>query len=60
MGLMIKGIIDGGNCVPGSVTCNLLKNAMVKAGMDKTFLIDGFPRTADNRDSWAEIMSDST
>lgn len=60
LGLEIKAIIDKGNCVPGSVTCELLKNAMVKAGMNNKFLIDGFPRTADNRDSWNEIMSSST
>ena len=33
---------------------------MVKAGLEKKFLIDGFPRTADNRDSWAKYLGDKT
>lgn len=33
---------------------------MEQAGMDKVFLIDGFPRTADNKSSWNECMGGVT
>jgi adenylate kinase family enzyme len=60
LGQHIKSIIDNGQCVQGETTCKLLENAMVKAGLEKKFLIDGFPRTADNRDSWAKYLGDKT
>ena len=31
---------------------------MEKAGWDKLFLIDGFPRNKDNLDGWNQVMGD--
>ena len=31
---------------------------MEKAGFDKKFLIDGFPRSKDNVEGWNEVMGD--
>ena len=36
----------------------MIKNAMEKAGFDKKFLVDGFPRSRDNVDGWNEVMGD--
>lgn len=60
LGQLIMSYIDKGACVPGGVTCQLLMNAMESAGFDKKFLIDGFPRTADNKSGWEEHLGDKT
>lgn len=56
---MINTYIKEGKIVPAEVTVGLLKKAMVASGKEK-FLIDGFPRSADNVEKWMELMSDST
>ena len=57
---MINQICLAGKIVPSTITCNLLKKAMLDAGWDtKKFLIDGYPRNDDNVQGWAEIIGDS-
>lgn len=48
---MVADMIKNGQIVPSEVTVNLLIDAMKASGKDK-FLIDGFPRNAENRDAW--------
>jgi adenylate kinase family enzyme len=54
-GAMVAEMIKNGQIVPSSVTISLLQRAMADAkaasGASK-FLIDGFPRNAENRDAW--------
>jgi Adenylate kinase len=46
-----------GKIVPVEVTIRLLKAAMERSGA-RDFLIDGFPRSADNLDGWFQVMGD--
>jgi len=50
-GNMVKAMIAEGKIVPSSVTIGLLKKAMLESGKTK-FLIDGFPRNAENREAF--------
>ena len=55
---LINNYIANGQIVPVRITCQLIKSAMEKAGFDKKFLIDGFPRSKDNVDGWNDVMGD--
>lgn len=50
-GNMVAEMIKNGQIVPSEVTVGLLKGAMAASGK-QFFLIDGFPRNAENRDAW--------
>ena len=54
---MIDSYIKEGKIVPAEVTVGLLKKAMQASGKKK-FLVDGFPRSKDNLDSWYTVMGD--
>ena len=54
---MINTYIKEGKIVPAEVTVGLLKTAMQKSKSRK-FLIDGFPRSKDNLDTWYKVMAD--
>ena len=54
-GQMVADIIKQGQIVPSEVTVNLLKDAMAADGGAR-FLIDGFPRNMENRDSFGTVM----
>lgn len=59
-GEMIKKLIAEGKIVPVAVTLGLLRNA-IQANMEKgnfKFLVDGFPRNADNLLGWKAAMTD--
>lgn len=45
-----------GKIVPVRITVKLINKAMLKAGYDKKFLIDGFPRSHDNVEGWNDVM----
>jgi len=50
---LINSYISEGKIVPVEITCELIKQAMKKAGWaDKKYLIDGFPRSEDNLLGW--------
>ena len=48
---MINSYIKNGQIVPNEVTCGLIMAAMEQS-VCKKFLIDGYPRNADNREGW--------
>lgn len=56
----INDCISSGQLVPSIITCQLIQNAMKESinnlhqTMQVTFLIDGFPRSADNAKVWNE------
>lgn len=60
---LINSKISAGQIVPSSITVKLLKSAMEKIyDADDTrtkFLIDGFPRSAENVTVWEEFMPTS-
>ena len=56
-GQMVADMIANGQIVPSSVTVNLLKGAIAAAKAAsgaRKFLVDGFPRNAENRDAWEQ------
>ena len=55
LGEMIEGHIQAGSIVPAEVTVRLLRQAMEQSGESK-FLVDGFPRNADNLLIWERDM----
>ena len=55
---LIKDYIKDGKIVPVEITCRLLLKAMQKNGMDKRFLIDGFPRNENNLSGWNDTMKE--
>lgn len=59
VGTLIKTYIDEGKIVPVEVTVRLLTAAMKKSGGSK-FLIDGFPRNADNVKGWENVAGPDT
>ncbi len=52
---MIQKMIEDGNIVPSEVTVRLLQKAMEKSKSDK-FLIDGFPRSDENRAVFEHVV----
>ena len=55
----INKIINDGGIVPADVTVGLLSAAMAASG-SKKFLIDGFPRNAENMSVWFDKMNDTS
>lgn len=51
----VKTMIDNGQIVPSYVTVALLQQAMKNSSNSK-FLIDGFPRNAENNSSWEKAV----
>eukprot|EP00951_Prasinocladus_malaysianus_P036500 scaffold385022_cov42-Prasinocladus_malaysianus.AAC.1 len=48
-------MMQEGKIVPSEVTVGLLQDAMKSSDKNK-FLIDGFPRNAENRDAFERVM----
>jgi len=56
-GELISSYIKEGKIVPVEITVKLLLNAMKESGRTN-FLVDGFPRNADNLDGWKRVVGD--
>lgn len=56
-GELIESHITGGTIVPVAITVKLLAKAMTRVSGGK-FLIDGFPRNADNLTGWEKDMAE--
>jgi UMP-CMP kinase len=56
LGALIESRIASGQLVPSSVTCQLIQNAMEEAYAStpqiRHFLVDGYPRSAENQSVW--------
>jgi UMP-CMP kinase len=57
-GKLIDEFIREGKIVPVAISLGLLKKAMENT-QDKVFLVDGFPRNADNVHGWNSLMADT-
>jgi UMP-CMP kinase len=55
---LINNYIKEGQIVPNEITCSLIKAAM-ETSTCKKFLVDGYPRNADNREGWDAMVGDS-
>jgi len=56
-GELINDYIARGAIVPNEITCQLLLDAMTTSPRKK-FLVDGYPRNADNREGWDATVGD--
>jgi len=54
-GALIESYIKAGTIVPVEITVELILDAMKKSG-HSNFLIDGFPRNADNLEGWNRVV----
>ena len=57
IGVMCASLIKDGKLVPNELTLQLIKNAMKKSE-NKSFLIDGFPRSLDQATSFAATIQE--
>lgn len=57
--ILVATMIKNGQIVPSYVTVALLQQAM-KNSTNSRFLIDGFPRNAENNQSWEDAVRYST
>lgn len=63
LGALIQARISSGQLVPSSVTCKLIQNAMdecYKSQGVQRFLVDGYPRSAENQSVWEEQVHNAT
>lgn len=56
-GQLIRDMIEHGQIVPSHITVALLRQAMERSAAKK-FLIDGFPRNAENNEAWKREVCD--
>jgi adenylate kinase len=58
LGLEAKKYMDAGNLVPDEVTVAMVRERLTHDDAVKGFLLDGFPRTRSQADSFAEILDE--
>lgn len=62
LGALIQERISSGQLVPSAVTCKLIQNAMEECYKSKNirkFLVDGYPRSAENKSVWEEQVQNA-
>lgn len=58
--MRIKDIMSEGKLVPSKMLVEIVRKSIFKDGENnQTYLIDGFPRSAQNYEAWMEVMGDS-
>jgi adenylate kinase len=58
MGLEAKKYMDAGDLVPDSVVIGIIKDRLKEKDCSTGFLLDGFPRTVEQAEALAGILSD--
>jgi len=58
LGLEAKKYMDAGNLVPDEVTVAMVRDRLTHDDAAKGFLLDGFPRTRSQADSFAKILEE--
>lgn len=58
LGKEAKSYMDRGELVPDEVTVGIVKERISEDDAKKGFLLDGFPRTIDQAESFSQIMSE--
>lgn len=58
LGRLAKGYMDAGKYVPDDVTNAIVKDRLAKDDCKKGFILDGFPRTADQAVTLDAMLSD--
>lgn len=58
LGVEAKRYMDAGDLVPDEVTVAMVRERLVEPDAAKGFILDGFPRTASQGESLAELLAD--
>ena len=58
LGVEAKKFMDAGNLVPDEVTVAMVRDRLTHDDATKGFLLDGFPRTLSQADSFAQILEE--
>ncbi len=58
LGVEAKRYMDAGDLVPDSVTVAMVRDRLTADDAAKGFLLDGFPRTVSQADSFGEILAE--
>lgn len=58
LGVEAKTYMDAGELVPSSVTVDMVRSRLTEPDAKNGFILDGFPRSTDQADSLAEILSE--
>lgn len=58
LGLQAKACMDAGKLVPDEVTIGIVKERLAKPDCKKGFILDGFPRTAEQADALTGILKE--
>lgn len=58
LGKEAKSYMDSGQLVPDSVTIGIVKERLLKPDCKNGFILDGFPRTAEQADALGQILAD--
>ncbi len=58
LGLKVKGILDTGGYVPDEITNDLVRDRLAEDDAQRGFLLDGYPRTADQVRELDEILEE--
>lgn len=58
LGKKAKECMDKGQLVPDEITIGIVKERLAKDDCKKGFLLDGFPRTAEQADALTKILED--
>jgi adenylate kinase len=57
LGTMAKGFIDRGELVPDELTCDIVKDRIVKDDCREGFILDGFPRTVSQAECFGAMLT---
>jgi len=57
LGIKVKAIIDAGKLVDDDTTIELVKERLAKADAQKSYILDGFPRTIPQAEALAKFSS---
>lgn len=58
-GKKIKDIVEGGNLVPDELTIQMIKDRIAQPDCENGFILDGFPRTVEQAEGLAEMLSEA-
>lgn len=56
LGLKVKTILDAGDYVPDTLTNELIEDRLAQSDAEQGFLLDGYPRTADQVDYLESLL----
>lgn len=59
LGLKVKGIMESGGLVSDNIVIGLIDDALKKPACAKGFILDGFPRTADQARSLDKMLAEN-